>query len=159
MHRLHYSCRTPCTRWRAFASADERASYDSTVLRYIADGCVIIRGIHWLSFGAAILPSGGRGASTGVDHPTAAVFQVHFPGRKRVTGQNQNRLCYSCVKTVLLNKRLSSYAMPKLMSLAVSLKAGCTKMPFFVLDNSNDKWLAIALQNVDNKSTCSLYCR
>lgn len=76
MCRLHYSCRTPCTRWRAFTSADERAGYDSMVLWYIADGCVIIRGIHWLSFGAAILPSGGRGASTGVDHPTAALFQV-----------------------------------------------------------------------------------
>lgn len=77
-----------CTHRRAFTSADERASYDSTVLWYIADGCVIIRGIHWLSFGAAMLPSGGRGASTGVGHPTAALFQVHFPGRKRITGQD-----------------------------------------------------------------------
>lgn len=53
-----------------------------------------------------MLPSGGRGASTGVGHPTAALFQVHFPGRKRITGQDQNRLCYSCVKTVLLNANM-----------------------------------------------------
>lgn len=53
------------------------------VLWYIADGCVIIRGIHWLSYGAAILPSGGRGASTGVDHPTAALFQVPLSWKEK----------------------------------------------------------------------------
>lgn len=106
MCRLHYSCRSPCTLWSACTSADERASCDGTLLWYIADGCVIIRGIHWPSSAAATQPSGGRGASAGVHQPTAVLFQVHFPGRKRISGQDWNRLCYSCRKTVLLNENM-----------------------------------------------------
>lgn len=77
-----------CTRPRACTSADEGAGCDGVVLWYTADGCVIIRGIRCLSFAAATLRSGGKGASTGVHQPTAALFQVHFPGRKRVTGHD-----------------------------------------------------------------------
>ena len=102
MCRLHYSCMTPCARSSVLTEELFYLSWagdDSKVLWYIAGGCVIIRGIRWLSFGAAILPSGGRGASIGVSGPTAALFQVHFPKRKRVTGQGQNRLCCSCLLT------------------------------------------------------------
>jgi len=89
-----------CIHQRACTSADERACCDGTVLWYSAEGCVIIRGIWLLSFAAATLPSGGRGASTGVHQPTASLFQVHFPGRKRVIGLNHTVLSSPYIRIV-----------------------------------------------------------